>query len=578
MTSTLRPISAALLEEQAEREFKDIKSDFRNFVFRMWEFLRLPDPTWVQYDISSYLQHGPRRRMIEAFRGVGKSWLTAAYVLWRLLKNPNERVLVVSASKERADAFSTFVKRMISEWDLLATLLPSTGMRDSNIAFDVGGSEPHQSPSVKSVGITGQITGSRATIIVADDVETPKNSLTTTMREKLAEQIKEFDAVIVPGGEIVYLGTPQTEMSLYNSLPERGYDVRVWPARYPKNVAMYADRLAPALIAAMVANPALVDDCNGRGAPTDPARFHDIDLLEREASYARSGFALQFMLDTSLSDSLRYPLKLSDLMCMGLTNQRAPVAVTWGSSPDLLAQNVPIVGLSGDRWYRPMFISKDFDLFQGVAMAIDPSGRGSDETGYAVVAMCYGFLYVLEVGGLRDGYSDVTLQTLAEVAKRNGVNHIIIEENFGGGMFLKLLTPFLVRTHPVTTEEINSSIQKEKRIIDTLEPLFNQHRVIFDEKLVLTDSEVDEPKYQLFYQLTRITKDKGALSKDDRLDALAMACGYWVEQMDKDVKSTEEERKAALLDLELEKFAAHVFGHTPSPNNWMHGNLGRLPK
>jgi hypothetical protein len=59
-------------------------------------------------------------------------------------------------------------------------------------------------------------------------------------------------------------------------------------------------------------------DCNGRGAPTDPARFHDTDLLEREASYGRSGFALQFMLDTSVSDGDRYPLKLSDLVVMAI--------------------------------------------------------------------------------------------------------------------------------------------------------------------------------------------------------------------------------------------------------------------
>ena len=90
----------------------------------------------------------------------------------------------------------------------------------------------HQAPSVRSVGITGQMTGGRATIIVADDVEIPSNSLTQVRRERLAEAVKEFDAVLVPGGEVTYLGTPQTEMSLYNQLPQRGYDIRIWPSRY----------------------------------------------------------------------------------------------------------------------------------------------------------------------------------------------------------------------------------------------------------------------------------------------------------------------------------------------------------
>jgi hypothetical protein len=87
--------------------------DFRNFVWWLWKKLGLPAPTLIQYDIAKYLQSGPRRRMIQAFRGVGKSWITAAYVIWRLLKNVNERILVVSASKDRADAFSIFVKRLI---------------------------------------------------------------------------------------------------------------------------------------------------------------------------------------------------------------------------------------------------------------------------------------------------------------------------------------------------------------------------------------------------------------------------------------------------------------------------------
>ena len=220
-----------------------LKASFPEFVKALWQHLRLPPPTPVQLAIAEYLQTGPRRQIIEAFRGVGKSWLTAAYVCWRLYCNPNERILVVSASKERADAFSIFVRRLIQEWDVLAHLIPEEGMRDSTVAFDVGGSAPHQSPSVKSVGITGQLTGSRASLVVADDVETPKNSLTQVMRERLSELVKEFDAVLmaqadlanlgIPEGRVVYLGTPQCEMSLYNDLPARGYDMRIWPARYP---------------------------------------------------------------------------------------------------------------------------------------------------------------------------------------------------------------------------------------------------------------------------------------------------------------------------------------------------------
>jgi hypothetical protein len=562
-----------------------IPADFRNFLYLMWKWLRLPAPTEVQYDIAQYLQHGPSRMMCEAFRGVGKSWETAGFVLHSLACEPNERVLVVSASKDRADAFAVFLKRCIAEWDLLAPLRPEGTMRDSNVAFDVGGSMPHQSPSVRSIGITGQMTGGRASIIVADDIETPKNSQTQIQRERLAELVKEFDAILMTDEDlksiglkrarVIYLGTPQTEMSLYNALPERGYEIRVWPARYPRRSPEYKGSLEQFIeskyrgaLAPMIRDRVLRDPLL-QWTPTDAKRFTELDLRAREASYGRSGFALQFQLDTSLSDADRYPLKCCDAMAMGLSPTMAPVKLAWGSGPDCL-HPLPAVGLAGDRWHRPMYVAKDFTEYQGVCMAIDPSGRGADETGYAVVAMCYGFLFVLECGGLEGGYDDTVLKQLAEIAKRNGVKHIVIESNFGDGMFTKLFAPWLTKVnYPCTCEEIRSSIQKEKRIIDTLEPVFGQHRIVFGEKVIEEDAKTSEVKYQLFYQLTRITREKGALAHDDRVDVLAMAVAYWAAVMDRDVSKTEDEHKQKLLDQELATFFGTVLGIEPTPPSWI---------
>jgi hypothetical protein len=78
------------------------QADFRKFMFMVWKHLNLPDPTPVQYDIAHYLQNGPRRSVIEAFRGVGKSWITAAFVCWVLWNDPQLKVEVISASKDRA--------------------------------------------------------------------------------------------------------------------------------------------------------------------------------------------------------------------------------------------------------------------------------------------------------------------------------------------------------------------------------------------------------------------------------------------------------------------------------------------
>jgi hypothetical protein len=475
--------------------------------------------------MASRLQHGPRRDIIEAFRGVGKSWITSAYVCWLLLRDPDHKILVVSASKERADAFSTFTLRLIREMPVLRHLIPDKriGQRESMIAFDVGPAKAAHAPSVKSVGINGQLTGSRANTIIADDVEVPNNSGTQVMRDKLAESVKEFDAILLPGGVIKYLGTPQCEQSLYNVLPERGYSVYVLPVRVPdeKQLESYGDRLAPYVLS-------LIAKGARPGSSVEPRRFSDDDLIEREGSYGRAGFSLQFMLDTRLSDADRYPLKVSDLIVMNTNPEMAPTKLAWASSPELVIDNLPNVGFAGDKFYRPIFVEKEWTPYTGTVMAIDPSGRGKDETAYAVVKLLHGFLYLVASGGFSDGYGDATLEGLAKLAKEHGVNEIRVEPNFGDGMFSKLLQPVVHRVHQCRIEEVKSKGQKEARIIDTLEPVMMQHKLVVDPRVIERDYQTvqhypaeRQNNYMLLHQLTRITRDRGSLIQDDRLDALA---------------------------------------------------------
>ncbi len=541
--------------------------DFKNFLYMAWKHLNLPNPTPVQYDISDYLQNAEERRIvIEAFRGVGKSWITSAFVCHQLLLNPQENILVVSASKTRADDFSTFTLRLIHEMPILAHLRPRDGQRMSKISFDVAPAKASHAPSVKSLGITGQLTGSRAGIIIADDVESANNSMTQMMRDKLAETIKEFEAVLKPGGRIIFLGTPQTEMSIYNLLDERGYKTRIWPARYPD------DRLKTAMGYKLA--PIVSDEPDVEGQPTDPDRFDSDDLLEREASYGKSGFALQFMLDVSLSDADKYPLKVNDFMVMSGPSSwsEAPVSVQWASGREQIenVKQLPNVGLKGDYWAAPMNVSTETAKWDGSVMSIDPAGRGKDETAYTVVKMLKGQLYLTAAGGLKNGYADESLEVLCRVAKEQKVNKIIVESNFGDGMFTQLIKPVLTRVHPVSIEEVRHNTNKEKRIIDTLEPILNQHRLVVDDKVIQQDyqSEVDL-KYKLFYQLTRLTRDKGSLIHDDRLDPLSIAVGYWVETMDRDILRAVEDHKKDLLRDELDKFMESSIGRPQKRDNWV---------
>lgn len=551
-----------------------LKNDFRNFLYIIWKHLDLPEPTKVQYEIAHWLQHGPRRKVLEAFRGIGKSWETSAYVVWKLWINPQLKFLVVSASKQRSDDFSTFTKRLIKEVPMLAHLKAGKDQRDSMVAFDVGPAQASHAPSVKSVGIFGQMTGSRADEIIADDVEVPNNSYTQDMREKLIKRCMEFEDILKPGGRITYLGTPQTEESIYNKLRERGYTRRIWPARYVgfDKISKYEGDLAPSLVDEVERDPELI------GKPTDPLRFNEIELLEREAAKGRSAFALQFMLDTSLSDSQRYPLKLSDLIVMSLDNDKAPPSITWSNQSDLVISDLPCLGFSGDRMYRPLRFDNDWIPYEGSVMAIDNSGRGSNESTYAVVKQLYGYLYVLDFGGYPGGYDDETLIKLAKKAKEYKVNEIVIEANFGDGMFTKLFNPVLQRFYKCSVIEVKHHTNKEKRIIDTLEPIMNRHKLIIDINAIKRD--VDETyrdnriNYSLFYQLTRIMKEKGALKYDDRLDVLAMAVAYWIEALERDEITALKERQEELINLELERFMEYALGKSIALEDLREKSLG----
>ena len=528
--------------------------DFRTFLVLVWRHLGLPDPTPVQLDIARWLQAGPRRLVTEAFRGVGKSWITAAFVIWSLRMNPQLKFMVLSASKDRSDNFTTFCLRLINDIPILQCLIPRVEQRCSKVSFDVAPAKPDQAPSVTSKGIFSQITGGRADVIIADDIEVPNNSYTQMMRDKLSEAVKEFDAILKPSGRIIYLGTPQTEQSLYNSLPDRGYSVRVWPARYPaeEQLINYGDSLAPMIKNAVDRNIRLV------GQTTDPMRFSDDDLLERELSYGRAGFQLQFMLDTRLSDAERYPLKLGDLIVMGCGTTDAPEKPIWASGIGNVINDLPCVGLNGDRYHGAAFLAGSWIPYTGSVMAIDPSGRGTDETAVTVVKMLNGYLYLTAMKAYREGYSEDTLRDIVKLAKKQGVNKVVIEANFGDGMFTKLIGPYFTKDYPCSIEEVKHSRQKEARIIDTLEPVMTTHKLVVDRTVIQWDYDSTKMlpsekalKYQLFYQMSRITKEKGALAHDDRLDCLAMAVSYWIEQMGQDADRKIQERQEGKIRDEL---------------------------
>lgn len=559
--------------------------DFRVHLRQVWDFLEIPDihnpghtavPTPVQNDIAKYLQHAPKKRIIiSAFRGVGKSYITAAFVTWLLLQNPDLKIMVVSANGDYASEISKFIKKLINGISYLGHLKPKED-EDRVDLWTVGAAKDAKDSSVKSVGINGQLTGSRADIIIFDDVEVPKNSQTHHAREQLARLVTEASDVLtpLPHSRIIYLGTPQVEDSLYMKLLSRGYEMRVWPSEIPEKPENYGGSIDSA-------TNRLADYVKKRikagwppGTPIDPKRFSKDDLQERKVEKGLSGYALQFLLDVNPASGEKRPLKLYDLLVTDVDPDQGHIKLVWSKDRECRIEGLTAGGMDGDYYVRPAYKSPEMEKWGGTVMAIDPSGKGKDETAYAIMRYLHGYLALVEVGGFLDGYGDETLEALARRAAYHKVNWWVAEENYGGGMFTNLLKPWMAREYEVpgggkrTGGSFDAKFNgwshgtKEFRILDTLEPVVSSHRLIVDRKVIEQDiqQQMEKESYSFVWQFTRMERMKGALSHDDRLEAVAMAASYWTEKMDRDADRVVNMRREQARDDELRKFVREARG------------------
>ena len=543
-----------------------ISSDFRNFLFLVWQHLNLPEPTKAQYEIAKFMQSGDTTRydptigradIIRAFRGVGKSYIACAYTLWWLYKDPvNEKILVVSASASKAKEFVAQAKAILMTFDLLKHMRPNDDQRNSFDRFDVRQASLSQSPSLKASGITGQITGSRASRIIADDIEIQNNASTEQARHTLMRAVAEFEAIKIPAhyenkklvrpsADVLFLGTPQTEESIYNRLVrERNYTSYCVPARYvPEDkLNVYYIKRDDGISINILA-PFIKEQTSLAGRPVDPERFGEDDLISREAK-GKSFFALQYMLDTTLSDANRYPLKQQDLIVLGVNATKAPITIQWGKDSDKknVRNDIPNVGFTGDILLAPLFIDSDWREYTGSMLFVDPSGRGADETAWAIVKTLNGVLYVNRIGAHQGDVADAYLK-IAQDAKHYNVNMIHIEPNFASGVWIAGFSPVLQKVWAggcTVAEAEWARGKKEERIIDTLEPVMNTHRLVIDESVARDQTFI--------YQLTHITRQRGSLKHDDRIDALAGAVSYFQKVLELDMTKASEELKEQELD------------------------------
>ena len=545
----------------------------------------------LQIDIGEYLANGPQYRMIQAQRGQAKTTITAIYAVWRLIHDPSTRVLIVSSGSDMAEEISNWIIQIINGMDELECMRPdrSAGDRASVEAFDIHYTlkGPEKSPSIRCIGITSNMQGKRADLLIADDVESSKNSQTQHQRARLLHLTLDFTS-ICSTGDIVWLGTPQSIDSVYNTLPGRGYDIRIWPGRYPtkEEEVSYGSYLAPLIKQRLAKNPTLRTGggpTGERGQVTDQVLLNEEALNKKEIDQGAAYFQLQHMLSTALSDAERFPLKLLNLRVMAFDRdeKRAPMILNFARTDEHKIQLPTDHPVQKESIFR-VSSAEDFGALKGGHMYVDPSGGGknADELAYAITGFLAGRVWLYAVGGMPGGFTERQLNWLTEVAKRWKPSHISIEENYGKGAFRAVWEPHLIKAHQCGIEDVWESGQKELRIIDTLEPMIGSGKFAVHEDLLVEDWKQCQQypadkrsTYSMFWQMSRITREPGSLLHDDRLDAVAGSARYWVEALAQD----EAKAAAAAKQEQYKKLMNNPLGdgrklpgfhglHTNTPN------------
>lgn len=524
----------------------------------LWNILG-KEATDMQLDIADFVAYGKKTKMVQAQRGEAKSTIAAMYVIWTLIHDPSKRIVVVAGTEHLAGTITGWCVKILTDWDILRCLRSKSNLdKARTTSYDVNNDlrmyaafkatgvytqSVNKDASIFARGITGSMTGFRADLIIADDIEAQNNSKTEGTREALLEAIKQFPALCVTG-EILYLGTPQTSNSIYATLPSRGYDVRIWTGRYPTPIEEqnYGSHLAPFIIERMNNDNSLRYGgglLGTRGKATDPLMVSEQKLQDNELDMGASTFQLQYMLDTKLSDAARYPLKLDDIPVITLPDTQAPVS--WSFQKDAinkvkLPANFPVRA----EFFRVTQVSELQDKFMGCYMYVDPAGGGKngDETAWAITKYAAGKIFLCAIGAIKGGLQLDKLEALTAEAVKWKPTVIGIEKNFGNGALASVWQPLLLSRHRCVIEEPYETGQKELRIIDTLEPVIGSNRLVFSDRVFQQDIDALEGHpldtralFSLFHQLSLITRDRGSLVHDDRLDALAGSVRYWVNNL-----------------------------------------------
>lgn len=561
-----------------------LANDLAAFVESIYLATGLHDKTpvgWVERDILEFIQHGPQNSLVLAPRGFGKShFVTAAVTLWDLYRDHEAKVLIVSKSSTFARKLISLIRGWIRTIPFLQHLDPArrpAGLqpaRDQTSQFDVGPSSVSKDPSVFATGIEGQLPGTRASRIIYDDIETPDNTKTVEARQELEDKLKEFTAIATYGEQRkTGVGTYHHAHSVYLAQHRKGHTLRAWPELYP--TSDQCDRIVGLA-------PSIQQRLDAGAEPGDIVADYRVtrDFVAERQAEGTTWYGMQCMLIADYGDVTRYPLRLVNFIVHPCERNDAPISLTWGkhthNGESTAIQDIPSLGFGGDRLHRPYQFSVERDAYTGTKAWIDPAGKAgkrNDRSGLAVVGHLAGFLHAKCITALPGGFDTDTLRTIAQTCRHHNVQEIHVEDFALQAMFAQLLIPIVQQESRPRGDDAfpdgwTASViatrppaaQKEIRIIQALEPIMGNHRLVIDPKAIANE--------QLQRQLTSITRERNCLDHEDELEALANCVWLWQHTLRLDPEHASEQAQQRRINNQLEQARQEARGNRGVHVGW----------
>lgn len=419
---------------------------------------------------------GRRRLLLMAFRGAGKSTIIGLWCAWQLARRPDLRILVLGADDMLAVKMVRNARRIIERHPLCTHIRPKKPEEWAADRFSVNRPGGGRDPSMLARGILANITGSRADIVIADDVEVPNTADTEGKRTELRARLTEAAFVLVPGGTMLFVGTPHATDSIYAD------PARPVPAGAGRPFLADCARLALPIV-----------DANG--ASIWPERFtaESIASLRRHVGPAK--FLSQMMLEPMSPETSRL-----DPACLGRYAEEIALRAGNGGAELRIGQRRMV---SATCFWDPAF---------------GAPGRGDASVLAALFTDAEGDYWLHRVlylkhdpAAAQDPASQLCRQ-VADMARLLHLPSVTVETN-GLGKFLPglLRQEFSRQALGCAVREQVAARNKDERILSALEPVLAARRLHLHESVFTTP---------LIQELRDFRPGAKGL-RDDGIDALA---------------------------------------------------------